>query len=383
VNIALLISAMAAGGAERVASTLCNGWAERGDSVTLIATFSGKGEHFYPLSPGVQLVFLSDLAKTIGRSPRAYWRRFWSLRRLLRDLKPDVIVSFLSNVNVAAIAVSRGCGIPVIVCERIDPLAENESSRFLRLLRRITYPLAELVIVQTRDIVQPLRSCCPEVSRIEVVPNPLPPDVAGFTPKLEENGSRKRLISMGRFTRQKQFSLLIEVFSRLAGDHPEWDLWIWGDGPLREELTRQIANLRLNSRVFLPGKTSQPWLEFARAQAFVLTSAFEGFPNALLEAMAIGLPSIAFDCPSGPREITQDGKDALLVRAGDTAGLATALRRIMTDPALRQELSRRGSISVRERYDLNKVLATWDRIFELVKLRTLAYLRTRNARPAS
>src|SRR5438552_3628206 len=95
-NILLATSSMSSGGAERVASTLCNAWAERGDTVSLIATFSGaRGECFYPISPQVDLIFLSDVANVRGKTPRAYWKRFWSLRRLFRTIAPHVIVSFL------------------------------------------------------------------------------------------------------------------------------------------------------------------------------------------------------------------------------------------------------------------------------------------------
>src|SRR4051794_40395632 len=107
-RIVLLVSNMNMGGAERVAATLCNAWTERGDRVTLIATFSGRGECYYEISPSVRLVFLSNIVKGRGTSPIGYIRRLWALRQLIKGSRPDVVVSFLSNVNIAAIAATRG-----------------------------------------------------------------------------------------------------------------------------------------------------------------------------------------------------------------------------------------------------------------------------------
>jgi Glycosyltransferase len=365
-KILMLVSSMHAGGAERVAATLVNAWSARGDQVTLVPTYSARGICFYPVSDAVELVWLADLAGVRHAGPWSSAARLFALRRLIQERRPDVVVSFLTNVNVAALLATRGLDVPVIVCERTNPAAGNNAGALLDRARRLTYPWADIVTVQADATVEPFRAMVPGVRRLEVVPNPLPPELAGAPVAARQEdppGVRKRLMAMGRLVPEKQFDMLIDVFADLAHAHPDWDLCIWGEGPEREALQARIATRGMGARIELPGRTDTPWQALAQGQAFVLTSAVEGFPNVLMEAMALGLPCVAFDCPSGPREMTREGKDAMLIPPSDRADLARALDCIMDDRALRLELGERAARAVRDRYALPTVLARWDELF--------------------
>jgi glycosyltransferase involved in cell wall biosynthesis len=327
-------------------------------------TFSGGGECFYKLSPDVNFVYLANLVSSRKRTFINQLARLRALRRFITAERPDVIVSFLSNVNVASIVASLGLGIRVVVCERIDPFA-LPASFLLRILCRITYPLADALMVQTQAVANKYASTGWPLSLVRVIPNPVPSQMLNF----KQGGSKdekKRLLSVGRLDAQKQFGMLIEVFASLATNNNAWTLRIIGEGPLRQVLEQQIVNLNLVERVELIGRSENVAEELAQADAFVLTSAYEGFPNALLEAMAVGLPCVTFDCPSGPRDLSMDGQVALLVPLNDQRMLAHELGRLMVDADLRSLLGNKARISVTDRFTLNKVLRQWDNLFEEV-----------------
>ena len=159
-RIFLLVSSMEGGGAERVAALLCNYWVDQGYEVTLMPTFSGRGGCVYPLDGRVRLEYLADRVggarRTIGSVPR----RFWALRRAIKESHADVVVSFLSQLNIVTLLASRGLSVPVVVSERIYPPA-LPLGRVWETLRRLTYPWAKTVVVQTGDMARWFAKNCP------------------------------------------------------------------------------------------------------------------------------------------------------------------------------------------------------------------------------
>jgi glycosyltransferase involved in cell wall biosynthesis len=196
-----------------------------------------------------------------------------------------------------------------------------------------------------------------------VIPNPVAAAPVRAATSASAKERERTVIAMGRLSREKGFDLLLEAFSRIAGRHPGWQLKILGEGPLRTDLEAQAAGLNLGDRVQFTGAVSEPYSILSCAGLFVFSSRFEGFGNALCEAMACGLPVVSFDCPSGPREIVRDGVDGVLVPAENIGELAAAMDRLMSDPQERMHLASKAP-EVIERFGLKRVLHLWTQLFE-------------------
>jgi glycosyltransferase involved in cell wall biosynthesis len=363
-KILFLVSSMQGGGAERVAALLCNHWTERGHEVVLMPTFSGRGECLYPLNEKVRLDYLAD---RVGSTSSARWnglRRLLILRQVMREFKPDAVISFLTHVNVAAILAATGLPCSVVVSERTNP-ALFELSRFWSLGRHLLYRRARCVVVQTGQVRGWVEANCPG-TRVEVIPNPvvfpLPAGEPKVSPVSEVGTGRSVLLAVGRLGPEKGFDRLLQAYGGLATENPEWDLVIVGEGPERSALERQVVELGLGGRVHLPGRIGNLGDWYERADLYALSSHFEGFPNTLAEAMAYGLPSVSMDCATGPSDLITHGRDGLLVPPEDDAyGLGLALSALMKDPVLRSSMGAEAA-NIRERFDIERVVEQWNEV---------------------
>lgn len=357
-----MISDLGAGGAQRVLSLLANAWVRRGHAVTIITFERAEEQAFFPLAGGIavrRLALRADAASA-AHAVALNVGRLRAVRRAIRTEAPDIVVSFLDQVNVIVLLATIGLGVPVLACERTDPFVAP-LPRFWSLARRATYRLARAVVVQTAAIARFFEPWLR--GRVVVIPNPLPPVAA--SEKAGGGGgtaSRKTVLSVGRLSEEKHFDLLISAFGRVAGRFPEWTLIIAGDGPMRTDLERLRADLGLTERVILPGLLREIGPMYGKADIFALSSRFEGFPNALCEAVAHGLPAVATDCSSSVADLVRDGHSGFVVANGSEEALADALGRLMADPELRQRFGRE-TAEVGERFSLERVLASWDAAF--------------------
>ena len=361
-KLTLVISSLERGGAERIISILAGAWAQRGDEVTLII-FDDREPPAYPLHPRVMLKSLRVPNELAGNPVRALFRnvrRVRLLRRMIRESAPDVVLSFLDFPNIITLLATRGWRVPVIVSERANP-AYDDLKAVWRVLRRRTYPRAAALVCQTRAMVDQLQK---EI-RIPgyAIPNPVEPPLTGHAVPSESEVNGQTIIAMGRLVPQKGFDLLLEAFARIAGRHPDWSIKVLGKGPLKAQLKAQADLLGLKNRVSFVGSVGDPFPMLRVAGLFVFSSRFEGFGNALIEAMACGLPVISFDCPAGPSDIIRHGVDGLLVPPEDVSALANAMDHLISDTAERERLAHRAP-EVLERFSRERVLSMWEKLFD-------------------
>lgn len=359
-RLTLIISSLSYGGAERVLSTMANHWAILGRQVTLI-TLDSQAMDFYALHPRVRRVALGLVGVSVHpwRALSNNLRRLTRLRREIRASEPEVIVSFIHEMNVLTLLASSGLNVPVIVSERTDP-RQHRIGRVWAVLRRLLYPRADAVVVQTNEVGYWMqRFVRKEV--VHTIPNAVALPVHEADHTACYLGSDRTVIAMGRLGPEKGFDLLLRAFAQCAAKHPDWSLMILGEGSERERLEALAGELGVANRVSMAGLIREPVKLLRHADLFVMSSRFEGFPNALLEAMACGLPVISTDCPSGPREIVRDGVDGVLVPPEDIDALAAAMERLMSDEAERERLAARAPDVVR-RFGVSEMMKLWEQV---------------------
>jgi glycosyltransferase involved in cell wall biosynthesis len=363
-SVVFVISTLGSGGAERVVSTMANWWAQRGRPVTILTLDGASSEPFYALQSAVRHLRLGLAGDSNGlwSGLRNNVSRLVHLRRMLARLENAAIISFGTETNCLVLLASLGLRRRVVVSERCDPRFIPRR-RVWRWLRHVSYPFASAVVVQTKEVSRYFS----DSDRVAVIQNPIArvlPESASMRDDIEAViPGRPFVLGIGRLVEQKGFDLLISAFALVAASHPEWSLLILGEGTERQVLEEQVHHLGLAQRVRLPGVVVQPQLVFQEADLFVLSSRFEGFPNALCEAMASGLPVIATDCPSGPDEIVRDGVDGVLVPPENAEQLAAAMSRLMGNSEVRRTLGERAS-EISERLKLEAIMSQWERTLD-------------------
>lgn len=357
VKITLVISGMGCGGAEKVMAALSAHLVESGRDAQLLSVRPDQA--FYPINEKVDFrisdIPTPDDISFIGRLLNFYKKVLW-LRNEFKKRKPDVIVSFTEAANCMALAAARGLHIPVIVSERVNPIFHPVPSIY-QFLRKMLYPGADAVVLQTEDL-RLWASGWLREEQIKVIPNPVtkPPD-EGANPLDFLKDDRKTIVAMGRFAHQKGFDMLLEAFSKV--DRTGWKLLLIGDGALRKDLEDLRKTLLLDDDVLMPGIIREPAPVLRKCDLFVMSSRYEGFPNALCEALACGLPVISFNCPSGPGDIIRNEIDGALVPDGDVGALAETMKRLMKDDAKRKSMSEK-AVEISNRFSPERIMKMWD-----------------------
>jgi glycosyltransferase involved in cell wall biosynthesis len=356
-----VIASLEPGGAERVLATLLAALPRERFELHL-AVFAARGRLLAELPAHVRVHDLQ--AHRLRRAPLR-------LRRLVRELAPDLVFSTLGYVNLLLLGLRPLLprGTPLVVRESIEVTPEIAASRlpwFWSAAYRRLYPRADAIVCPARSMIEDLAGAFAiERALLHWIPNPI--DVARVrrlaSAASPYPGAGPHVVALGRLDAQKGFDLVIEAAARMRRP---CELWILGEGAERPRLEARAAALGLAGRVHLPGHVPDPYPWLSHANAFALSSRYEGLPNALLEALACGARAAAFDAPGGIREIAEEAGGVRLVAPGDVGALARALDALV-DPGCADP-----SPELPERYRLERVVGAYQELFERVAARARA-----------
>jgi glycosyltransferase involved in cell wall biosynthesis len=366
-KILFYIFSLGGGGAERTTVNLANYWAKLGWQISIV-TPAAIALDAYALDPAIERISLNlpDIGASVtGKLMRAVIRAK-ALRRVLVSAKPDVALGVMdtSCATLALATLGLSSALPV-GWVHIHPPCDPQRPIW-RLLLSITYGRLPAITTLTHETASWLRLNT-FARQIEIIPNPVQWPLPDGQPRIDADSickpGRKLLLAAGRLAPQKGFDMLLDAFAMLCDRRPDWDLAIIGEGAERQGLEAQVSKLGLGARAVLPGWAGNIAELYRRADMYVMSSRYEGFPNTLAEAMAHGLPAVSFDCETGPRDIIRDGIDGFLAPREDVPALTASLDRLMSDGELRTRFGASAQ-EVRDRYSLQKVTQMWESTFD-------------------
>lgn len=337
------------GGAERVFADVTDGLCKRNHDISILSFEPATTESFYSLNP--QIRRYGQITK--GLAPRG----LLNLRRRIRKISPDIVVAFMPSSYVPLAFALAGSGIPLIASEHNVP-ARYRDTRLKWMVLNATSPF----VFRYTAVSEQMRNQYPGAIRrkMDVIANPVALHAAGRADVIGSD-ERRTLLAVGRLHPQKDHLTLIRAFAAIANDCPEWVLRIAGDGTERDVLAEEIRRLGLSERAHLIGSLSDISAEYLNAQLYVISSVFESYGLATVEALAHGLPAIGFsDCP-GTNELIRHGANGMLIDdvPSRTLALAAGLKSLMTNSQLRVELSNSPSPVTDKSHAIDDVLDAW------------------------
>ena len=333
-KIMFYIASLAKGGAQRVILNLTESLVSKGHQVTIVTT--GMVENEYELPKGAKRIIsdIQDIEITSNRIVNLK-KRFRKLRNIWKQEKPDVIISFIGKNNFMAILTAWGLNIPVVTSVRGEPM-EEYYNKMTRVLAKTLMGKSTGIVLQTPDA----REFFPKWmhKKTIILENPLNPN---FIEDYYQGEREDVIVTVGRIDSNKNQKLLIDAFMKIAEEFPKMKLILYGDGEDRELLKEYVKDNNYQDRIYLPGAVNDVKDRIKKAKVFVLSSNTEGMPNALMEALALGIPSVSTDCPcGGPRMLMEGKENGILVPVGDADKMAEALKNILEDNTLWEKYSR-------------------------------------------
>ena len=334
------------GGAERVLSSIANKFSDKNHEVTIVTLYNDDVN--YPINKEINVVHLVSIKE--NRIMR-FFNTVFKLRSFIKSCDFDIMISFLSNINIYSLISKVGIDIPIIISERNDPNREP-ATVMRRFARNFIYRFADGVIFQTEDAKSYFSKKIQ--SKSTIILNPLFMDMPTYSFEKTKN----KICTVSRLSNQKNLKLLINSFSDFSRTHKDYTLDIYGDGEERHNLEEHILSQKIKNVTF-HGFTENVHSQIIDSKIFVLSSDYEGLPNALIESLCIGIPCIATDSPiGGCRFLIDNGVNGLLIEPGNKEQLVNGLEMLVNDGTLRENFSRE-SIKMRSIFNLKNIYNEW------------------------
>lgn len=340
------------GGAGNVVQILANKFQSLADITPVVAVLNPHSPK-YKLSPTVEVIEYTMSQNKSKNKLLHLWRNISSVRSIVNEVSPDVIISFLDNINTnVCLSQLFNPKIKIIVSERSNPLAIKPYGLY-RHLRPLAYARANKITVQCEYF----KNFMPGfMHKMIVTPNPV---IKPFQSKESYTLNKPaRFVSCARLSKIKQFDKMIQAFKLIHDSHPDTQLTIYGEGLERQNLQDLISELHLDNAVCLPGASQDVFSNLVESDIYLMTSEQEGFPNALCEAMSVGLPVVAFECHPGLRDIIDDGANGFLVANGNIESMAEKSCVLLDDCRLREYVGNNAKL-ISEKFNVSKVLDIW------------------------
>ncbi|MGP1993433.1 glycosyltransferase [Zobellia laminariae] len=353
-KIAFVIYSLESGGAERVVTELANTLILDYD-ITIITLV--KTTPFYKLNPKVSLLFCSENLKndtTLVKSISDGVNRVRTLYKILKKNNIQLVISFMTSSNIYSIWAAKLSGIPCIVSER----ANHEIFKLpkpLEIIRDLSYKFSDFLVVQT-EANKAFYSRKLTSSKIIVIPNPIAESLSNKRNNEFYNTKENIILNVGSFKKGKAQELLIRAFANIEND--SWQVIFVGDGPTKQENINLTKKLDIEKKIHFVGKKHEIDVYYNRARLFVFTSEHEGFPNALLEALYFGIPTISTNCKHGPADLITDKENGFLIPVGNQDILEKRMIQLMTDEVLQKNLAENAMEST-EKYKILSIVELW------------------------
>lgn len=360
-HVAFYISSLHKGGAERVFVNLADFFRQEGYRVTMVTQYQYPAGEEYVLPPDIKRV-LSDLNETELSNSRVvnFYRRLRKLHRIWRSEQPDLVLSCIGKNNFMAVVTTMFTKAKPVVSV-VGEAGREYPNRLMHMLANLLFPHAAGIVLQTERAKYFFNKKIQK--RAVILPNSLNPD---FIKPRYEGERDKRIVAVGRLDANKNHEMMIRAFAELADKYPEHTLTIYGEGELRAYLEGLAGQLGISQRVFMPGLISNVAKQIESAALFLMTSYSEGVSNALIEALASGLPVISTDVPSGGTvELITDGENGVIIPAGDTKALANAMDKLLGEPEYAERLGREAA-KIQRRLAPERVNRIWQKYFESI-----------------